>query len=287
MLRRTSLAITLLSAVWVILAARSGCAQDADRFERYFRELDKDSDGQLNSEEFSHVRDSTRERLAKLGVVPNRPIRMTEFVSGMGGAEEMRQKEREQERSSSNDPRSKAKGKTRITVSLPNQYAALDKNQDGQISMSEWDRTKLADFRTLDRNADGFLTPKELVNPQTPVPIPVALNTTTATAKTAVPAPGSSRSASSGKSGSSSKNATTSTATPAAPEAPKEDPLVRQGKYFFSTVDKDKDGQISQEEWAASRGVRPMFEKANVTPSFPFDESAFVAEFQKIKQADQ
>ncbi len=45
---------------------------------------------------------------------------------------------------------------------LPDQYQALDKNKDGQIGLSEWDRTKYAEFRKLDKNRDGFLTPKEL-----------------------------------------------------------------------------------------------------------------------------
>lgn len=45
---------------------------------------------------------------------------------------------------------------------LPDRYQAFDKNKDGQISLSEWDRSKYAEFRKLDRNRDGFLTPQEL-----------------------------------------------------------------------------------------------------------------------------
>ena len=45
---------------------------------------------------------------------------------------------------------------------LPDRYQSYDKNKDGQISLSEWDRSKYAEFRKLDRNRDGFLTPKEL-----------------------------------------------------------------------------------------------------------------------------
>lgn len=45
---------------------------------------------------------------------------------------------------------------------LPENYRQYDRNGDGQIVMSEWDRTKYAQFRLLDKNHDGFLTPEEL-----------------------------------------------------------------------------------------------------------------------------
>ncbi|MDA1052677.1 MAG: hypothetical protein O3C40_19650, partial [Planctomycetota bacterium] len=40
---------------------------------------------------------------------------------------------------------------------------ALDKDGDGQLGLYEWPRAKLAEFKTLDSNKDGFLTPAELV----------------------------------------------------------------------------------------------------------------------------
>lgn len=46
---------------------------------------------------------------------------------------------------------------------LPENYRQYDKNGDGQIVMSEWDRTKYAQFKLLDKNHDGFLTPEELI----------------------------------------------------------------------------------------------------------------------------
>ena len=47
------------------------------------------------------------------------------------------------------------------------QYQTLDKNADGQIGLSEWDRAKYAEFRKLDKNRDGFLTPLELTGTAT------------------------------------------------------------------------------------------------------------------------
>lgn len=39
----------------------------------------------------------------------------------------------------------------------------LDKDADGQLGLYEWPRAKLAEFKTLDSNQDGFLTPAELI----------------------------------------------------------------------------------------------------------------------------
>ena len=38
----------------------------------------------------------------------------------------------------------------------------LDKDGDGQLGLYEWPREKLAEFKTLDSNKDGFLTPAEV-----------------------------------------------------------------------------------------------------------------------------
>lgn len=47
---------------------------------------------------------------------------------------------------------------------LPEWFAAHDKNQDGQVGLYEWERDKLADFKTWDANGDGFLEPLEVLS---------------------------------------------------------------------------------------------------------------------------
>ncbi len=52
---------------------------------------------------------------------------------------------------------------SRVTRDLPEQYREQDTDRDGQIGFYEWPRGKFAEFFKLDRNSDGFLTPRELI----------------------------------------------------------------------------------------------------------------------------
>lgn len=46
---------------------------------------------------------------------------------------------------------------------LPKSIQSLDKDGDGQLGLYEWPREKLVEFKKLDSNKDGFLTPSELI----------------------------------------------------------------------------------------------------------------------------
>jgi Ca2+-binding EF-hand superfamily protein len=294
MVRRSYLPLWLLGTVLAIQAGNSACAQDTERYERYFRDLDRNNNGEVEPDEFLRIRDSTRERLLQMGIAGNRPVKQQEFLAGMAGADEIRRKQEEAEREERNqssgnssssssssrgsyDPRSRGRSKPRITYTLPSAYLQHDKNGDGQISLAEWDRAKLADFRKLDRNGDGFLAPKELVNPG-PDAAAVTVAAVAAPPRTTPTSTSSASGSTAAKPAASSASST---------PAPAEDPLLKQAKFYFTTVDKDKDGQISTEEWASSRGARPLFEKAGVMPSLPMTESAFSEQFVKIKQTQQ
>jgi Ca2+-binding EF-hand superfamily protein len=264
----TSVPLFLATTGWVDLA---GYAQDSDRAERYFKELDKDNDGRLNSDEFRRLDGRYRDRLEQVGINSDSKLDVKGFVGAMQKVDEIRRKEREDggDKGSSS---SKPKPKARVTVDLPATHTALDVDGDGQIGLYEWERSKFAEFKELDRNGDGFLTPKELVyaaaNKGKPAAPPVVLAKPTPVA----PARG------------------TVTITPAAPAVavvaspPEEDKETKQAKTFFKGLDDDDDGKITAEEWAKSRGIRVKFENVGITPTFPLDLPTFTKLYRDSEQ---
>ncbi len=265
----TSVPLFLATTGWVDL---TGYAQDSDRAERYFKELDRDNDGRLNSDEFRRIDGRFRERLEQAGVNSDSNLDVKGFVGAMQKVDEIRRKERE-EGGDKGSSSSKPKPKARITVDLPANYTAIDVDGDGQIGLYEWERSKFAEFNELDRNGDGFLTPKELVaaaagkgKPTTP--------TVTVVNPTAVAAPARA----------------TVTVKPAAPAVavvatpPEEDKETKQAKTFFKGLDDDDDGKITAEEWAKSRGIRVKFENVGITPTFPLDLPTFTKLYKDSEQ---
>jgi len=176
------------------------------------------------------------------------------------------------DRSRSSNPRREKKPKPRMTVDLPEQYAAQDKDQDGQLGLYEWKLSAIAQFKALDKNGDGFLTPREL---------------TTAAEQTASQS-GSGSGGSSTDTSAAAKTpaptATTAVSTsapqPASASATKKDPgTVRYAKYAFKALDKNKDGSLSADEWKQSKRTRTHFEKNKIELKLPTNEDGFVAAF--------
>jgi Ca2+-binding EF-hand superfamily protein len=261
----------LFAAVLAVQATDTGWAQDSDRSERYFNELDRNNNGELDGDEFRRMDSRMRDRFRDRGVDGDRSVSKSRFMDTYRRIDEDRRREDDERRRSSGDSRSssssgssssssrsRSRQKPKLTATLPAKYLDFDKNKDDQIGMYEWDKAKFAEFMALDRNRDGFLTPNELDDP--PKPTAVA-------ATTAKPAP----------SGSPTASATDKPATD-------DNPDTRQAKYFFSLTDKNKNGEISAEEWTASSGIRKMFEKANVAPAMPLKEADFVTHYVAVKQ---
>lgn len=78
---------------------------------------------------------------------------------------------RESRRKAGDDQRKSYRFKSpveRLPAGLPSWFRSRDANRDGQVAMSEYSRTwtdrTAEEFRRLDLNNDGFVTPKECLN---------------------------------------------------------------------------------------------------------------------------
>jgi hypothetical protein len=156
---------------------------------------------------------------------------------------------------------------------IPEEYKEGDSDNDGQIALYEWAAWKRSDmfaFFELDSNQDGFLTPRELEEEKSDADRGIIAKRDRLAVSSSN---GGSRVRSinspNGRSGSGSKRS-------------KEQKQRDQGRatYYFSALDRDRDGTISTEEWQRSRTVRGTFEKAGMAVK-PMSQSEFVSSYQK------
>ncbi|MCA9080581.1 MAG: hypothetical protein KDA58_08475, partial [Planctomycetaceae bacterium] len=168
-----------------------------------------------------------------------------------------------------------------ITIPLQEDFHVGDTDGDGQIAYFEWRNwkpTELAEFLRLDANRDGFVTPREIkfapeASGSAAVPPTTAASTTPAVSAPAASTP---------------PQATTTPTTTVPAVAINPDAIDRssvQAKraiYFFTQLDKNKNGTVEPDEWAISKTLKPQFEKGGVDLSKPLSEDEFIAHFVRV-----
>lgn len=165
--------------------------------------------------------------------------------------------------------------KPRVTLTLPDSYRNQDQNRDGQIGLYEWNRRDWLTFQRLDRDSDGFLTPKELVVASGGSP-----SSSTAVAVTSPP-PGGSPAVPGAAPPSAAPGATPTAPAPVAVAATTP-PDSSRATGAFDALDVDKDGSISPEEWGRSRTMRPRFEAAGLDLTKPTPKASFLSQFERV-----
>ena len=164
-----------------------------------------------------------------------------------------------------------------MTLDLPEEYAELDRDKDGQLGLYEWKLSEIAEFRSYDVNADGFLTPRELLTGGSE-------DAESASSGEDGDSSRESDSRNSGDRSASTKSASTKTDTSSDKSTSTRDATtVRRAKLFFKSSDKDKDGKLTVEEWGQSRMARSYFSKNKVKVKLPIDEPGFIAIFPASK----
>lgn len=210
------------------------------------------------------------------GLSADQPISREDFSGAMQRAIEQRQQEGDSSRSdrgdrsrsedSRGDSRSRSTGSSNgsqkpkpppFIRDLPEKYRPLDKNNDRQLGMYEWDRANLAEFRKFDLNHDGFLTPPEL---------------TLALAQAAKPPVKVSATALSIGVGLLT------------PPDPQDAALREEALATFGRMDNNQDGGLDDDEWGRSQKVRPLIEEAGIRVTFPIRAAQFVASFVEARK---
>ncbi|NNJ25727.1 hypothetical protein LzC2_18000 [Planctomycetes bacterium LzC2] len=165
----------------------------------------------------------------------------------------------------------------RVTRDLPEAFGEFDVDKDGQIGLYEWrnwNRALLAEFLELDRDGDGYLTPRELGE---------ADARDYARGESALP----SLAASFTEPTQSDAPAMTGAARPAPSAAPSDEPVEISARdqaaaeRYFKLLDADRSGRISLPEWDKSERLKPKFEAVGANLASELDLDAFVAAYAK------
>jgi hypothetical protein len=291
----------------LLLSSMAGLADaQTDRYppDRVFAYYDRDKNGRLDGGEYERFSSDLKEAVRAVRLDFRRGVDQATFIkawprltgemrarrdreasrrddsggdSRSSSSSQRPQAPRKEEKSKSSSKRPpKRKERPRITVDLPTRFSEVDRNRDGQIGLYEWDRAKFREFFELDRNGDGLLTPSELTASPGATPAPRTTATRTAAAPT-----NSTPTAAAPASSSKASDSGTITAVKFDPESSD----GRRASYVFRSLDRNKDGSLTKEEWERSQSTRRDFEKKNLTPPLPANLEQFAGLYIALRKA--
>lgn len=253
--------------------------------EDFFNRLDQNGDGQLDEDEIGDG--GVRRMLEFQGIDPSGGISLDDFMRareqrdqgfGDGGFRGYRGRGDDRGRGDQSDSRDREKEKKprpRVTFDLPSSYLPADMDGDGQVAMYEWRHWRghsLGEFLAMDRNGDGFLTPREIVSVAGAAPDSGAVSTTPIAGTTLT-----------GQPASSLPTATPPVSTPSV--AGSSDPVTADANRFFERLDVDENGVIAGDEWQKSIRIRGMFEGDGIDLSQPMSAETFLQNYVRLESA--
>lgn len=256
--------------------------------------LDSNGDGNLDAEEMKKIPSQWRDRLGQQGIDVNRTVALSKFteVATRGAQERMRQREGERNGESTTGRNGDRRGsqtksnapsvqlfkmpeRLKVFKELSGEMKEADVDGDGMVALYEWDGAGMPfeQFFLKDTNEDGYVSAKEAAGD-----LEVDAGRFLAKNRVVIIG-GNSGSASGGRVSFSSSPGSRGGATNSKFAKPEED--TKKAAEYTKAMDKNGNGYIDKEEWAASRRLRPWFEKEGIKVE-GMSASEFSQNYQKV-----
>jgi len=265
--------LALLSFTGTLLAQDNGAVESHQaKLESQFDELDKDGDGQLSEEESREFSQKRLGRMRENGLKQGFPLARHEFITaGVAEreADERKDKEKPEDRQSRKEMRNAVRSDELEAPSEENSQPGSPTSGGRRISSakSKFVRSLPVEYQARDKNGDGQIGLYEWDRAKYTEFAKLDKNgdgflTPAELGPKIVPKAGGPQ-----------------------PGGDDQDPLEREARDNFSRLDGNRDGSLTEDEWAKSQRTRGMFEQASINVSLPVDAASFTTLYRKAREA--